>query len=178
MSSLIIYLAPLQALKPSLVKVLAQHLAQVFDASCFVVKYPLDLISCFNPARQQFDSTKILTQLKAQLPANQVTLGIFRDDLYTEGSTFIFGEAEIKGQVGIISLARLTTHNHGETLTHIRKVATHEVGHILGLRHCQTKSCVMSFSKDLVAVSQKRDRLCVDCLHSLVVEAYLNHAAT
>ena len=44
------------------------------------------------------------------------------------------------------------------------KEAVHEVGHALGLLHCQTPACAMSRSASVREVDRKRSQLCPDCL--------------
>ncbi|HHF58837.1 MAG TPA: peptidase, partial [Thermoplasmatales archaeon] len=48
----------------------------------------------------------------------------------------------------------------------IRKETIHEVGHILGLGHCEN-DCVMRFSNSLQEAIEKSDHLCSVCREKL-----------
>lgn len=82
----------------------------------------------------------------------------------------MFGEAELFGKRALISLARLRPEFYGlppnKDVLKIRalKEAIHEIGHVLGLIHCENKRCVMSFSNSIIDVDLKDWRYCKKCL--------------
>jgi archaemetzincin len=47
----------------------------------------------------------------------------------------------------------------------------HELGHTLGLRHCDDPDCVMHFSNRLTDTDRKQRRLCEECLRELTADA-------
>jgi archaemetzincin len=94
-------------------------------------------------------------------------LGVIEADLYADGLSFVFGQAEMPGQWAIISLHRLregSEGDHDERL-YVRalKEAVHEVGHTLGLGHCPDPSCVMHFSNTLADTDRKGTDPCAVC---------------
>ncbi len=125
------------------------------------------LPSTFNAFRNQYRSDELLNFLEKNYQGR--ILGITKEDLYTEGLNFIFGQAKMKGRVSIVSICRLNpTFFHqpeDEEMfeKRITKETIHEVGHMLGLGHCDKKACVMSFSNTIGEVDKKTKFLCEMC---------------
>ena len=123
----------------------------------------------FDPSRRQYRSTMVLKRLKSEAMADDLILGIATVDLFSKNLTFVFGEAEIGGDVAVISLARLDQSFYGMKndsdllLKRIKKEAIHELGHVFGLNHCDDVHCVMYYSKDLVDTDNKKDDYCDLC---------------
>lgn len=181
--SFIIKFAP--SISVSLIKRLAHFLAFRFQVPCTITPLNFDLHFAYNPQREQYLSTPILAQVKSLTePSFRAVLTVVKDDLYIPGVNFVFGEAEVGGQVAIISLARLKQIDPQTDLTisskssselfflRICKEATHELGHVLGLRHCETDQCVMHFAHNINEVDLRSDRFCVDCTQTLAETLY------
>jgi len=123
--------------------------------------------SLFNQFRNQYRSDELLNFLEKHYE-NRV-LGVTTEDLYTEGLNFIFGQAKMRGKVAIISICRLDPkffrQPEDEELYEKRivKEVIHEVGHMLGLGHCNKRPCVMSFSNTVGEVDKKTKYLCDMC---------------
>jgi len=129
-----------------------------------------DPIYAYHKHKKQYHSTKILKRIhKLRLAGYDRILGIADVDLYVPERTFVFGEAEIKKKVAVISLTRLRQEFYGlpENLTLFRKriiiEAVHELGHTYGLRHCTNNKCVMFLSKILSDTDHKGAELCSNC---------------
>ena len=126
--------------------------------------------SAYDPRRQQYDSSALLIALAAQVPADCTwVLGITGHDLYVPMLSFVFGQAQLGGRVAIVSLSRLRQDFYGlpadPDLLRQRAVkeVLHEMGHLLGLVHCEESLCAMSLSTDIVQVDSKRSELCESC---------------
>ena len=121
----------------------------------------------FNQFRNQYRSNQVLDFLDEKFTGR--VLGITKEDMYTEGLNYIFGQAKMKGRVAIVSIARLDpTFWHqpkDEGLLEIRTVkeSIHEIGHVLGLGHCNNRGCVMTFSNTIGDVDKKTKYLCNTC---------------
>ena len=93
-------------------------------------------------------------------------LGLTALDLYVPGMNFVFGEARLPGRVGVVSTYRLKPKSpkYGKILEErVLKEAVHEIGHMLGLRHCLNDSCVMYFSESLSDTDRKMAEFCKIC---------------
>lgn len=89
------------------------------------------------------------------------------------GREGIYGETLLYGRTGIFSMARFGNPEAGakayrEVLTRTLKCATHEVGHLLSLRHCKTYRCTMNGRIGLEKFDASPTSLCPDCLTKLV----------
>lgn len=123
--------------------------------------------SAFNQLRNQYRSDQVLEFLERNFEGR--ILGITKEDLYTEGLNFVFGQAKMKGRVSVVSIARLDpTFWHqpeDKELVEERtiKECIHEIGHTLGLGHCNKRGCVMTFSSTVGDVDKKTKYLCYMC---------------
>jgi archaemetzincin len=124
-------------------------------------------VSTLNKFRNQYRSDLLLDHLEKTHGGR--ILGITKDDMYTEGLNFIFGQAKLKGRVAIVSICRLDPsffhQPRDDELLELRTVkeTIHEVGHVLGLSHCNRRGCVMNFSNTFGEVDKKTKYLCDMC---------------
>ncbi len=136
---------------------------------CEVLK-PMEIPkTAYNPLRGQYNSTVILKLLPTTC---DVVLGVTDVDIYADNLNFVFGEAELLGRRAVISLRRLRQSFYGlpedKEILKLRalKEAIHEIGHVLGLRHCRGR-CVMRFSNSIFEVDYKDWWFCESCLKKL-----------
>ena len=126
-----------------------------------------DPAMAFDSSRNQYHSTRVLVELEESPRADRVhrILGIAAFDLYVPGMNFVFGEARCPGRAAVISTYRLKPDgdNHALFESRIIKEAIHEIGHMLGLKHCPESSCVMYFSERIADTDRKRDSFCLEC---------------
>jgi len=102
-------------------------------------------------------------------PTDAALLAITAVDLWPgPGWNFVFGQASLKERVGVWSMARngdADDHPAMRKLCAIRTTmtATHETGHMFGIRHCIAYECGMNGSNH----SEERDRqpleFCPEC---------------
>jgi archaemetzincin len=120
--------------------------------------------AAFDPRRGQHSSTRILEWLEARRPDDAHLLGLTDGDLFIPILTFVFGEARLRGAAAVVSTARLVP-GAAPALWRARlaKEAVHELGHTLGLLHCETLGCVMTRSSSVKDVDAKRPGPCSDC---------------
>jgi archaemetzincin len=117
----------------------------------------------YNRSRGQYRAEALLG-LAAHAPGAQRVLGVTDADLYSEGLNFVFGIAESPGRAAVISTARLrAADNEALFRARVLKEAMHELGHTLGLGHCDDHRCAMYFSNTLADTDRKGSRLCPDC---------------
>ena len=137
----------------------------------------------FDARRGQHSSTRILAWIGARLPDDgSKALGLTDVDLFIPILTFVFGEAQLGGRAAVASCARLggAPGSSGTALLRLAKEAAHELGHTLGLLHCDRPGCVMSRSASLADVDRKGSSLCRDCrlrIRDLQREEYAHERA-
>jgi archaemetzincin len=148
---------------------LAAFLARTLHVSCHVNLEPIDIANAHDPARGQYRSTEILKHLAAHPthpPARQ--LAITAADLFVPVLTFVFGEAQLAGTCAVVSLHRLHEEFYGLPANpallrdRLHKEALHELGHTLGLRHCDDWRCVMCSSHSVERLDLK-EGFCEEC---------------
>ena len=134
----------------------------------FILSHDLDY--AYHKRRKQYCSTKILKKLEElELVDYGRVLGVVDVDLYVPELTFVFGEADLKNRVSIISLTRLRQEFYNLpadiTLFNQRVIteSVHELGHTYGLRHCGNDYCVMFFSSTLGDTDKKGSDFCKIC---------------
>jgi archaemetzincin len=122
--------------------------------------------------RNQYHSTRILVLLEKHVRTLNLDrlLGVTSCDLFVPDMNFVFGEARLPGRVGLVSTSRLRPLAPGETKLfreRIVKETVHELGHMMGLKHCSITRCVMHFSERLADTDLKSPDLCRSCQSQL-----------
>ena len=130
----------------------------------------LDLSEFYDPMRRQYDGNRILKEMGSISSSQYIKkVGLFRVDLFIPILTYIFGQASLKGSIGIASLYRLRNEHYGMKkdedllLDRFGKVIIHELGHMFGLVHCHIPTCVMRSSTYVEDIDQKSHNLCNKC---------------
>jgi archaemetzincin len=166
-----ITLLPVGEIEEDLLQWLERSLKKVFKIEigcCAVMKFPRD---AYNPVRDQYLAAIILMRMRKCLSPeeHEKVLGITERDLYADDMNFIFGQAEMPGNVAVISLARLRPSFYGYPerpkiiKQRMLKEAVHELGHAWGLKHCSNPFCVMHFSLSLKDTDKKDHNFCSSC---------------
>ena len=124
----------------------------------------------YDAGRRQYASIPVLESLLRSCPEDGAKLlAVTEKDLFIPVLTFVFGQAQLGGKVGIVSFARLRQEfyglpPHGELfLERAYKEALHETGHLFGLVHCTDAKCAMSLSTTVRQIDLKEDAFCAAC---------------
>ncbi|MFW9913319.1 MAG: archaemetzincin family Zn-dependent metalloprotease [Candidatus Thorarchaeota archaeon] len=125
----------------------------------------------FVASRRQYEAKPFLEMLGSHTDHSTHALGLVDLDLFVPDLNFIFGTAQFGGNA-VVALPRLRQSFYGlpddDSLFFQRMVKEvfHELGHVLGLRHC-TNHCVMQFSNSLSDTDRKPHTFCRGCLSLL-----------
>jgi archaemetzincin len=105
-------------------------------------------------------------------------LAITTSDLYpSKDWNFVFGRADQLNKVGVSSIARYNypnSVNYNETLSRIIKTSAHEIGHMMGIEHCISASCLMNGSNSLKESDSQPQVMCSECFVKLAWRTEIN----
>ncbi len=125
----------------------------------------------YDGGRDQYRAEEFI-ELASRVGDGAKNIAITAHDLYYRRRNYVFGLAYLSGNGSVVSTARLQTssdggfsdRSSGEIFSdRIRKEVVHEVGHTLGLEHCDNNRCVMNFSPTVRQVDVKEENLCGTC---------------
>ncbi len=140
-----------------------------FDTS-ISKSYP-DLNEYLDNERHQYNAIKIMESFQND---NSRKLILLTDvDLFIPIFTFVFGLAKLGGQTGIVSIHRLNNIFYGLPkdndllIDRTVKEIIHELGHLLGLKHCENYYCVMASSTVVDELDTKGETYCSFCLNQI-----------
>ncbi len=111
--------------------------------------------------RNQVNGIKLLGYLRVLKDTKLPTVWLTEFDLYINNFNFCFGLAY--RNIAIVSLFRLRNQNEKVYISRLRKEISHEVGHLLGLKHCADDKCVMYFSNTIMDTDNKNEHPCSRC---------------
>ncbi|MGO9268750.1 MAG: archaemetzincin family Zn-dependent metalloprotease [Terriglobia bacterium] len=153
---------------------LASAISAELRVRCEVVPTALDPAPSFHSGRQQYHSTDLLARMQKHLtPSCWRVLGVTPLDLYIPILTFVFGEAQLEGGCALVSTYRLRQEFYGLPsdpdllLQRLAKEAIHELGHTLGLTHCEDYECVMAPSHAVEWIDLKSSHACRECRRAI-----------
>jgi archaemetzincin len=165
-----IYILPLRFPDDILLEHLSFVIREVFEIPVQLMEESFSLKGGFDPVRNQYNSTWILSQLLDQAPEEDCKiLGITSVDLYVPVLTFVFGEAQLEGKAAVVSSFRLRDELYGlpknpERLKErLEKEAIHELAHTFGLVHCREPVCVMHSYTYAEEIDLKSKDFCGAC---------------
>ena len=129
---------------------------------------PIDF--AFDVKRRQYASIAVLQQIDRWRPPDAwKLLAVTAHDLFLPVLTFVFGQAQLGGRAGVVSLARLKQEFYGLApdreilIERAAKEALHETGHLFSLAHCEDRTCAMALSTNVRQIDSKRAGFCPAC---------------
>jgi archaemetzincin len=156
---------------------LTDEVSRAFRAKVTTAMIDLPVLRSYRAARRQHDAEILLRELCPLSNPADIHLFIFREDMFAGSFNFVFGLSE--GNCCVVSTERLDPRYYGVAgmasalplfRERLGKEAVHEIGHCLGLAHCEDKGCVMVFSEDIVGVDRKGVDFCSRCAREMALK--------
>jgi archaemetzincin len=169
-----IYLVPAGKVDKKLLEKLKEKIPGIFPMSVKAVIDPEQPLPqpAYDVSRAQYDAQKVLDGISQQLVltiVNERALIITDKDLYVPGVDFVFGLADDKKGVCIISLARFGNEFYGQKpdgrllAERALKEAARELGRSWKLPDCPSRKCVMHPPSDPSDIDKERESFCYKC---------------
>lgn len=173
-----IHVVPLGDADRRRVEGLRDPLSRVFRARVELRDVACDVELFFDEMRVQYNSSRIIEFLQHDVARKRSAadqnlppkvLAVSSEDLFIPILTYVFGEAQLGGEIAVVSYHRLETERYGlppdpvVAQSRLLKESIHELGHTFGLIHCSTQECVMHTSTYAEDIDLKLDVFCPAC---------------
>ncbi|MCS7111146.1 MAG: archaemetzincin family Zn-dependent metalloprotease [Ignisphaera sp.] len=152
----------------------ALSLHSIFMAEVEIQNYYIELPdNIFDSERMQYLADAVIYHVYKYKSLAAVAIVLVGFDAYIKGLNFVFGLAIPHLKTAAVFLPRLAAVTQAALFPErIRKEVVHELGHILGLKHCSRINCVMSFSNSVTDIDRKTVKFCHKCGKILESKGY------
>ncbi len=164
-----ISIVPINAMDVAVLERLALCLEERFLFTCVVDRTVRVPTTALNGVRKQMFFNTLVTRVANGSEVDGFRLAITDFDLYKTSHQFVFGDASEDQRVAVVSLHRLRGEFYGEradanlVFQRLLKESVHDLGHVLGLKHCFNARCAMYYSNSIYDTDNKLSHFCESC---------------
>ena len=155
---------------PGVLRRLAGELGPCLARRVTIAPFTVDPTPAFDPLRRQYRvDTLLAALLDPSAPREVRRVGITNLDIFLPVFTHVLGLAQHGGRVAVVSLHRLRPDEpdhpdpEGVVRRRLLREVLHELGHTLGLVHCDVPWCAMRASRVAEEVDIKDAAWCRSC---------------
>ena len=130
----------------------------------------------YNAQANQYYATSILSKLELLKGSDyEMIMAMTEEDLFIPNKNFVWGQANSTSRTAIISISRIRPEFYGlpedEELikSRILNIASHEIGHMLGLKNCKNPECQMNLADNISELDNRAETFCTDCILNLTL---------
>jgi archaemetzincin len=140
-----VHILPLGQVKPEHIQTVAKAVESYYGFRC-VFRKPAPLTKdILSPSRTRYDADSILAKYRSEIN----TLVVTESDITSRKGNIrewgVLGLGLIEGKICVVSTFKMGSVKGGKFNERLSKVAVHELGHNLGLNHCERRiPCLMS----------------------------------
>jgi archaemetzincin len=158
----------------SILKKLKLDIKKFYGINTNSVKFDKLPISTYYSPRNRYRADSLIKYLNSHKnQSNNLVLGLCAKDIsvsiHNAKDWGVFGFGYCPGNSCIVSSFRLKKDSKPGYYTRMKNVVLHELGHNLGLKHCQDTICLMLDAKGkMSSIEGENRKLCLNC------QQYLN----
>ena len=130
----------------------------------------------FHQKQNQYYATPILSKLELLKGSEfELILATTEEDLFIPNKNFVMGQANSTSRTAVISTFRIKPEFYGlpendQLLkTRLLNLASHEIGHMLGLKNCKNPECQMFVADTLTELDNRPEVFCAECILDLTL---------
>lgn len=163
----IMYIQPLGDVDIRLIRVVDSTIQVFYHYNCVILQKVSPTEDILTPSRTKYDVNKVITKFSSQyhiLLLTEKNISYKFNDQYPEWGCW--GMAQMRGKTAVGSTYMIKDKNNWrKTANRLIKVVLHEVGHNMGLQHCnRDKRCFMNDGSDGLRELDAEDIwLCNNC---------------
>lgn len=130
----------------------------------------------YNAQHNQYYATAVLSKLEMLKGSDyEMILAITEEDLFVPNKNFVWGQANSISRTAIVSINRIRPEYYGlpedDDLVKARllNIASHEIGHLLGLKNCSNPDCQMNLADSITELDNRSFSFCTECVLNLTL---------
>lgn len=168
---MLVDVVPVGSVPPQVKREVSEALRSVYETEVTLQSEAPIPDGSYDESRGQYRAEEFI-ELAGRIGDGTKNLALTAKDLFYRRRNYVFGLAYLDGNASVVSTYRLQTSSDGGFSNksaseifadRVRKEVVHEVGHTLGLEHCENSRCAMNFSPTVREVDVKEENLCGSC---------------